>query len=147
MIKARHIGLVVEDIDRSLDFYQGVFGFPLKKRAYEDAGHYIEALVGIKDVTVEYAKMEIAEGVVLELLQYHSHPSKKTNSFYPSNRHGCSHFALTVDSIDEIYSKLVARGVHCNSQPLHSPDGNVRVFYAHDPDGIILELVEDLAHG
>ena len=144
MIRARHIGLVVESIDKSLEFYQSVFGFSLKKRAYEDPGEYIESLVGIKGVKVEYAKMEIAEGIILELLQYHSHPSEKPDSFYPSNLHGCSHFALTVDDIDEVYNKLIAYGGHCNSKPLHSPDGNVRVFYAHDPDGIILELVQDL---
>ena len=144
MIKARHIGLVVEDIDKSLEFYQGIFGLHLKKRAYENSNEYIDSLVGIKDAKVEYAKLEIGEGVILELLQYHSHPSKKSDSFYPSNRHGCSHFALTVDDIDEIYNKLIARGVHCNSQPLHSPDKSVKVFYAHDPDGVILELVEDL---
>jgi catechol 2,3-dioxygenase-like lactoylglutathione lyase family enzyme len=144
MIRARHIGLVVEDIDRSLEFYQGVFGFPLRRRAYEEPGEYIESLVGIKGVKVEYAKIEIAEGVILELLQYHSHPLKQTDAFYPSNRHGCSHFALTVDDIDEVYNKLIAYGGHCNSRPLRSPDGNVRVFYAHDPDGIILELVQDI---
>ena len=103
------------------------------------------SLVGIKEVTVEYAKMEIADGIVLELVQYHSHPPKKNNTLYPSNRHGCSHLALTVDDIDQIYSKLMSYdGAHCNSPPLRSPDGNVRVFYAHDPDGIILELVQDL---
>ena len=91
MIRARHIGLVVESLEKSLEFYQGVFGFSLKKRAFEDQGQYIESLVGIKDVKVEYAKLEIAESVILELLQYHSHPLKRPNSFYPSNRHGCSH--------------------------------------------------------
>lgn len=144
MIRARHIGLVVESIDKSLKFYQSVFGFSLKKRAYEDPGEYIESLVDIKDVKVEYAKMEISDGVILELLQYHSHPSKKPNFFYPSNLHGCSHFALTVDDIDDIHEKLITYGGHCNSKPLRSPDGNVRVFYAHDPDGIILELVQDI---
>ena len=144
MVRARHIGLVVEKIERSLEFYQSVFGFVLKKRAYEDPGEYIESLVGIKDVQVEYAKLEISEGIILELLQYHSHPLKGPDSFYQSNRHGCSHFALTVDDIDGIYNKLMSFGAHCNSQPLQSPDGKVRVFYAHDPDGVILELVQDL---
>ncbi len=144
IIAARHTGLVVEDIDTSLGFYQGVLGLKMFKRAFEDDPDYIEELVGIHGVKLEYAKLHVPGGTLLELLQYHSHPQQNLRKPYPSNRHGCSHIAFTVENIDILYSKLVEAGIRCNSQPLCSPDGRVKVLYAHDPDGIILELVEEL---
>lgn len=147
IIANRHTGLVVKSIDTSLEFYSGLLGLPLWKRAFEDVPAYIDSLVGIKDVKLEYAKLKFPDGTLLELLQYHSpEPLNNSGSPYPSNRHGCSHIAITVKNIDHFYENLVEYGIHCNSRPLRSPDGNVKVFYCHDPDGIILEFVEDLAN-
>jgi len=147
IVSNRHTGLVVRSIDESLKFYHGLLELPLFKRAFEDSPAYIDALVGIPNVVLEYAKLRIPGGTILELLQYHSPaPTHNDGKPYPSNRHGCSHLALTVKQIDALYAKLVDYGIHCNSAPLRSPDGNVRVFYAHDPDGIVLEFVEDLQH-
>ena len=45
---------------------------------------------------------------------------------------------------EKLYTKLCNKGIHCNSEPLIAPDGKAKVLYCHDPDGIILELVEEL---
>ena len=140
----RHTGLVVRNLDVSLAFYTDFFGFKLVNRQVE-SGPYIDSLVGIPQVRLEWAKMTLPGGGMLELLQYHSHPDlsvKPTPT--PSNTHGCSQVALTVTNIDALYQKLVAGGYHTTSAPLHSPDGKVKVLYCQDPDNIILEIVEEL---
>lgn len=144
IVRARHTGLVVESIDRSLKLYRDILGLKIWRREFEPQGPTIESLVGIPGVKVEYAKLQVGDGTLVELLQYHSHPKKGPGKPYPSNRHGASHIAFTVSDIESLHKELVAGGVHCNSGPLVSPDGKVKVLYCHDFDGIILELVEEL---
>lgn len=144
IVRTRHTGLVVENIDRSLKLYRDILGFTVWRREFEAPGAYIESLVGIPGVKVEYAKLKVGDGTLVELLQYHSHPEKGSGKPYPSNRHGASHIAFTVSNLEALHNELTAAGYHCNSGPLNSPDGNVKVLYCHDADGIILELVEEL---
>ena len=144
MIKAtRHTGLVVQDLERSLKFYRDLLGLKVWKRQLE-GGSYIDTVVAIPGVQVEWVKLQIPDGSLLELLQYHSHPDQVNIHNYPANRHGCSHIAFTVDNLEAIYQELCHQKIHCNSPPQLSPEGQAKVLYCHDPDGIILELVEEV---
>jgi catechol 2,3-dioxygenase-like lactoylglutathione lyase family enzyme len=143
----RHAGIVVRDLDRSLAFYSGMLGLELYRRHTETAGEFIDDLVGIPGVTLEWAKLIIPSGGLIELLQYHSHPDPQgVEAPEPasSNRLGCSHVALTVDNLGELHKTLTENGYSFKSAPLTSPNGKVRIAYCHDPDGVILELIEDL---
>lgn len=141
---ARHTGLVVSDLGRSLEFYGGLLGLEVIGRKTEK-GPYIDSLVGIKDVELEWIKMRTQDGYIIELLKYISHPDASSSAAPArSNRLGCSHVAFTVNDIDSLYEKLTAEGFACNSKPQVSPDGKVKLVYAHDPDGIILELVQEI---
>lgn len=144
--KIRHIGLVVRDLEKSLKFYHSVLGLTIYKEQ-EEKGKYIEKLVGIKNVVIKWVKLNIPEGGLIELLQYVSHPDPKTKSYpknFPANRMGCSHVALTVKDLNKLYKKLQKNKYHCISKPLLAPNGKVKILYCHDPDGIILELIEDI---
>jgi len=141
---ARHTGLVVSDLDRSLGFYGGLLGLEVVDRKKEK-GAYIDSVTGIKGVELEWIKLRTQDGYIIELLNYISHPdSVPEGAPARSNRLGCSHVAFTVEDIDSLYKTLTAKGYACNSLPQASPDGKVRIMYAHDPDGIILELVQEV---
>lgn len=143
----RHVGIVVRDLDESLKFYCGMLGLAIYKRHTEKLGKFIDKLVGVNDVKLEWVKLIIPKGGLIELLQYHSHPDPsvfKEPEAFPSNRLGCSHISLTIDNLSQLYNKLIQNGYKCNSGPLHSPNGKIKILYCHDPDGTILELIEDL---
>lgn len=145
ILSTRHTGLVVRDLDRSLAFYRDVLGLEVQRRATE-SGPYIDNVVGIPNVLLEWIKLRAPDGSMVELLQYHSHPDDAPLQNAPANRLGCSHLAFTVADLDQTFRELQSRGIHCNSEPQRSPDAAVKVLYCHDPDGIVLELVEESKH-
>ena len=143
ILNIRHTGIVVRDLESSLDFYRDLLGLSVWKREKEE-GAFIENVVNIPGVCLEWVKLKAPGGSLVELLQYHSHPDSQPLEDQASNRLGCSHIALTVDNLDLIYQQLCEHGSHCKSSPQISPDGKVKMLYCHDPDGTILELVEEL---
>ena len=139
----RHVGIVVSNLETSLRFYRDLLGLPVYKRCLEEST-FIAELTGIPGVRLEWVKLMIPKGGLIELLQYHSHPDSAQPENRPSNRLGCSHIAVTVGDLARLYDNLLDAGYPCKSAPLLSPDGKVRIVYAHDPDGTILELIEDV---
>ena len=141
MLNIRHTGIVVKDIDKSIDFYTNLLGFEITKDQVEK-GEYIDIFLGIKDVEVRTVKMSLQNGDMLELLNFHSHP--KYNEAAYITRIGCSHFALTVENLDSLFDKLKSEGIHLINPPTKSPDGKAKVVFCKDPDGTWIELVEEL---
>jgi catechol 2,3-dioxygenase-like lactoylglutathione lyase family enzyme len=136
----------VRDLERSLAFYRDVLGLTVYTRAREQ-GEYIDKLVGIKNVVVEWVKLSAPDGGLIELLEYRSHPDVTIpipKEGIPSNRLGSGHVALTVRDLSSLHARLVREGYACNSEPLIDPHGKVKILYCHDPDGIVLELIEDI---
>ena len=141
----RHSAIVVSDLEKSLQFYQGVLELELYQR-FTERGEFVDQLTGLQNVELEWAKLVIPSGGLIELLQYHSHPDNQNVFVHgaASNKMGASHIALTVDDLDKIYSDLKRAGFRTKSPVLLAPNGQVKILYAHDPDGAILELIEDL---
>jgi catechol 2,3-dioxygenase-like lactoylglutathione lyase family enzyme len=142
VLSTRHAGIVVSDIEKSLSFYSGL-GFHLVARMVEE-GNYIDQLVGLENVKLEWAKLKLPDNSLLELLQYHSHPETSTAKLQHANRLGCSHIAFTVVDIEEVTKYVVGNDGHVRNDYQISPDGKVKVMYCYDPEGNILEIVQEL---
>ncbi|HHT9158252.1 MAG TPA: VOC family protein [Candidatus Brocadiaceae bacterium] len=140
--KTRHTGLVVRDLERSLAFYVAL-GLSVWRREVE-TGPFIETVVGIPGVRLEWAKLQVPDGSLVELLQYHSHPDIQSLVDAPSNRLGCSHIAFTVEDIDLTCKEITRLGGSVVNPPALAPSGLVKVAYCHDSAGILMELVEEL---
>ena len=146
ILGTRHTGLVVRELERSLAFYIAI-GLRVWRRDVE-IGSFISTLVGIQDVRLEWVKLQASDGSLVELLQYHSHPDTQPFTEVPSNRRGCSHIAFTVADIDQTCKEIARLGGSVINQPALAPSGLVKVAYCHDPDGILMELVEESdSHG
>ena len=141
--KLRHTGIVVRNLNQSVVFYEAL-GFKTWKREIEQ-GQFLETVVDLKNVRVETAKLKAPCGVLLELLQYHSHPVEMEISPQPSNQLGSSHIALTVGSIDKALECVQSCGGSLVNQPATAPNVTVRVAYCHDLEGNLLELVEEIS--
>ena len=141
LLNIRHTGLVVRDIIKSRMFYEGL-GFVVDKQMIE-SGDFISHVVGIPNVKIETIKMKSPNGELIELLHYLSTENNALVAKQPSNRLGCSHLAMTVNSIDEFCVLIQNLGGSVVNSPRKSHDGKVSVAYCHDNEGILLEVVQE----
>ena len=143
MIKVRHIGITVNDLTRMLEFYQLLLGFS-QAAVNLESGLQIDNFSDLEGVQVTTAKLSNGtDEVLIELLKYHSHDSRQLNRS-GINDEGISHFALTVDDLEGLYSYLLASNIEFNSPPQTMPGGKAKVTFCKDPEGNLIELVEAL---
>lgn len=145
MKAVRHFGIVVSDIEKSLHFYQNLLGLKIKLDMLEE-GEFIDTILGLQNVQVKTVKMESENGdTLVELLEYRSHKGKKRENYQIFDL-GASHIAFTVEDVDAAYERLKGSGVSFNCPPQISSDGKAKVTFCFDPDGVPVELVEELAN-
>ena len=138
----RHTGIVVSKLDHSLHFYQDLLGFQIVK-TMEESGKYIDQILGIENTRVTTVKLAADDGNLIELLFFQS-PSVRSKDESKINMLGITHLAFTIDDLNAEYKRLLANDVTFISSPQVSPDGLAKVAFCRDPDGNLIELVEEL---
>ena len=140
MIKdVRHVGIVVSDMEKSLKFYRDLLGLKIKSLVNEQ-GEFLDNMLAHENVKNKVAKLVTEQGnALVELIDSSSYGNKKDRDFFTI---GASHFALTVDDLNETYDYLIKNGVKFTAPPQQSPDGFAKVTFCEDPDGTLIELVE-----
>jgi catechol 2,3-dioxygenase-like lactoylglutathione lyase family enzyme len=143
-----HFSFTVADMERSLAFYVGLMTFELVHRQTQD-NPYTRSLVGYPDAHLLVAQLAVPgqprhlSTHDLELVQYVRPPGNRgdPNICNP----GAAHLAVTVEDIDAWYTRLRSAGVHFFSEPNRIMaginEGGYAVYF-HDPDDIVLELVQ-----
>lgn len=138
----RHAGIVTQNIEELILFYKNALGFSIKKDVLE-TGEFVSSICGLSNIKVRTVKMSLNDNIVLELLDF-KNVDNSCNSERNITDKGYTHMALTVSNLDKLYSSMLKEGVHFTTKPLISPDGNAKVTFCKDPDGNLLELVEEL---
>jgi catechol 2,3-dioxygenase-like lactoylglutathione lyase family enzyme len=142
VVSLRHAGIVVTDLNKALHFYRDLLGLRII-RSMEEAGAYLDNMLGLDNVRVTTVKLAAVEGPTLvELLKFGSHVDTvgSRTAYTP----GPTHIAFTVEDLDVVYARLTQNGVPFNAPPQLSPDGYAKVTFCHDPDGTLVELVQVL---
>lgn len=144
-----HVGLTVKDIDRSIDFYKNILGLSFQGEMLME-GEETDKLFNMKDAKVRVAYLNGSQEIFappIELLEF---LSDDVESSWPDlNKISISEVCFQVDDIEESYRNLKAKGVEFLSEP-QSFDftsqgfGKSIAVYFKDPDGIILELIEEI---
>lgn len=142
MSNIRHVGIVVQDLNSQQIFYMQVFNLILVGRKKEQ-GAYIEQLVGMAGVHLEWSKLRGETGAELELLHYQGYDE----SPYPRRslpQPGAMHIAFTVADAAMTAKRIRAAGGMAGD-PLQNMEKTVYVLYARDPEGNMLEIVQPLS--
>jgi catechol 2,3-dioxygenase-like lactoylglutathione lyase family enzyme len=79
----------------------------------------------------------------LELIKFQTPSAQGDNRHASANTPGIGHVAFAVEDIDAVVAGLRARGVELVSQ-LERYEDSYRLCYVRGPEGIIIELAEQI---
>lgn len=136
----RHVGIVVKDLEKQLFFYKDLLGLEVYYSQVEK-GIFLETILGFSGAEAKIYKLGKEGKTIIELLDF---TEKYTIENKKINFSGITHFALTVEKIEYLYTNLVFNGIKFISSPKVSEDGKHKVCFCQDYDGNYIELVEKI---
>jgi len=140
-----HVGLVVQDLDRSIYFYHDILGLPFANEPTEwFEGPELAKGVGVPGASLRQVSMWVGEHSSMELIEYRDR-ADTTGKAVPNNHLGAAHVCFKVDDIRARKAELESKGVVFYSDVNVVDEGPLagwRWCYFSDPDGLALELVE-----
>ncbi len=132
MFKLHHIALSVSDIAKSVTFYE-LFNFTRVGEWTPEDHSFI--IVNLRNGEV-----------MLELFCYReSQPLPESAEDLDRDLPviGVKHFALGVESIDEAKAKLQYAGFEILNEDFNEDRSGANYFFIKDPDGMMVEVIED----
>jgi len=119
-----YVILVVEDIDRSVDFYKNILGLEVSHHA----GEYVQMFTGTTRLGF-YTREAMSHILNRKIVE----PPENSFKF---------EIGFKVDNVDQVYEKLLDKGVKGAVSPTTRPWGQ-RTAYIYDPDRNLIELAQD----
>ena len=133
---------MVNDLEKTKDFWINALGFNLHIEAKEESP-YIDELLAIKDPMLTTVKLTDSKGFIIELLKFENYQVEDSWSG-DLKTNGLTHIALTVENLDELVQILRKLDYQTLSDIKISPNKKVKVVFVRGPEGIMLELVQEL---
>jgi catechol 2,3-dioxygenase-like lactoylglutathione lyase family enzyme len=138
--RMEHVGIVVDDLAAAVEFFVELGLEPGGKGQVE--GRWVDRIVALDEVRAELAMLRTPDGQVeIELVKFHSPPTREGDPQAPANAPGLRHLAFLVDDIDAMVAGLRARGTELVGE-LVRYENSYRLCYVRGPEGIIVELAE-----
>jgi catechol 2,3-dioxygenase-like lactoylglutathione lyase family enzyme len=137
-----HVGIVVDDLAAATEFFVEL-GLVLQGEGQVE-GRWVDRVVGLEGVRADIAMMQTPDGNGrLELTKFHSPSNQGDNRHAPANTPGIRHVAFAVEDIDAVVAGLRARGAELVGE-LERYEDSYRLCYVRGPEGIIIELAEQI---
>jgi len=140
-----HVGITVNNLEKTAEFYRNIMGLkmimPPSKPSAEPANG---KSVGVKGAVTKICIFEVNKGHIIEFLEYQ--PKSPIEKPVSMNALGAHHISLLVDNIDEYVEQLEKYDIEFLHEPLVIKGGyfkGTKWVYFKDPDGIIVELMEE----
>lgn len=130
LCRLSHISLEVVDLERSLAFYRGNFGFQVvMERAL--AGQEFETVTGTKGAESRLVRGVVAGNAIVQLFWHNwREPQDEKRTL----------MSFEVRDAAHAHGQLDAAGVPCRSAPVEFD--NSYAFVIEDPDGHPIEIIE-----
>ncbi|WP_129359182.1 MULTISPECIES: VOC family protein [Micrococcaceae] len=145
-----HVCIAVPDIEKALEFYQGVLGLQSVGSLRNEKSD--GAMLGFPGEEIEIHANHLCgkqaeNATVIDLIEFVNPTTDVDEGPYRRmNQVGITRIAFDVDDADAIYERLRAHGdIEILSEPatVQAPtDGFFRIVTFKDPHGIVLEAIE-----
>ena len=157
----RHIGILVHDLDKMIDFYTGLGMIMKNYGSMLEKGKFIEGLLNSKGIILKTAKLTIENDelpekywFVLELMTLNHEHNKsysksvnKTPFSFSDNENGVLDIAFTVDDINSVSDYVISHGGGLIGGVMKSAVGYPALHsYLLDPEGNVLHIAQNIKH-
>jgi catechol 2,3-dioxygenase-like lactoylglutathione lyase family enzyme len=136
----RHIGIVVNDLEKMIWFYRDFLKMEITYDKTEK-GVFLNHILNSKKLSPRIVKLSVNNKTIVELLFFDR--GKKTKKKTLLNN-GYTHFAITVENVDSLYQNFIENNLSIINKPAISQENNVKVFFGCDPENNLIEFVEIL---
>ena len=140
-----HVGINVEDIAAAKKFFLAL-GFEVQGEM-DVQGEWavsVGQIIGLKDVKDTIVMMSTPGGqATIELIQFHSPKDEKGPQSSHANTLGMRHICLAVDDVEAVVATVKKHGGELMGV-IHNYENIYKLCYMRGPEGIILELAEQL---
>src|SRR5215217_6966481 len=137
-----NIGIVVEDLDATIEFFREL-GLELEGRAMVE-GEWAGRVTGLGDQRVEMAMLVTPDGHSrLELSRFLTPPVVADHRNAPVNALGYLRVMFAVDDIDATLARLHKRGAQLVGDVVQYEDA-YRLCYIRGPEGLLIGLAQEL---
>ena len=137
-----HVGIIVDDLAAATEFFVEL-GLEVQGE-FSVEGPWVDRIVGLEGVRNDAAMLQTPDGNGrLELIQFHSPPAEGDDRHAPPNTRGLRHIAFAVDDIEDVITRLRARGAELVGELVRYGD-SYWLCYVRGPEGIIVELAEKI---
>jgi catechol 2,3-dioxygenase-like lactoylglutathione lyase family enzyme len=137
-----NVGIVVEDLDVTVDFFSEL-GLELEGRTTIE-GEWAGRVTGLGDQHVEIAMMRTPDGHSrLELSRFLRPTVIADHRKAPVNAFGYLRAMFTVDDIDETLERLRAHGAKLVGELVQYQEA-YRLCYIRGPEGLLIGLAQEL---
>jgi methylmalonyl-CoA epimerase len=128
--KIEHIGVAVQNIEKSIPLFRDILGIPLEKVYESDAIKTKIAFFPLGDSTIE----------LIEAMD----PSSPVAKYIQKRGEGIHHICFGVENVEAALRHFEAQGIELlNKQPRRTENGDLIAFLnPKSTNGILIELVE-----
>jgi methylmalonyl-CoA/ethylmalonyl-CoA epimerase len=132
MQKIDHIGIAVDDIDKSNALFAKIFGKENFKLEVVESEGVITSFFKIGDSKIELVAATNSESPIAKYLS--------------KNRTGMHHIAFDVDDIEKEMMRLKSEGIRLlNENPKQGADNKLICFlHPKDTNGVLIELCQEI---
>jgi catechol 2,3-dioxygenase-like lactoylglutathione lyase family enzyme len=121
-VRIRHLGIVVQDLERTAEFYENVLGFKRLGDA-RTPGHYPGKALDLSDGEVNYSLLQPNPDI--------------ERSEWTYGAMGPNHIGVTIEDTGAVVTALKERGIEVYGAEAADPP---RFFKFRDPDGVEVDV-------
>jgi catechol 2,3-dioxygenase-like lactoylglutathione lyase family enzyme len=137
-----HVGVIVNDLAATKAFFLDL-GLEVQGEGVVE-GEWVDRVIGLNNVKSAVVMLRVPGGQTkIELSQFLTPPAEGRVQQLPANILGIRHIAFAVEDIVAVVSRLKEKGTETFSE-IQDFEGRYKLCYVRGPEGIILELAEQI---
>jgi catechol 2,3-dioxygenase-like lactoylglutathione lyase family enzyme len=137
-----HVGINVENLEAATMFFTDL-GFTVMGEMVMQ-GELVDRVTGLTDVKDDLVMLQAPDGQLnLELVKFHHPVDAAGVQPARANTLGLRHLCFDVEDLDGIVANLQLKG-HKLVGDIQTYEDSWKLCYIHGPEGIIIELAEQL---